>query len=183
MTRIAFGYPVKLEFPPEGLQWHLFSVDDRVFESDFVPEPSKSEAPDPQSVAPVSGTQQSPSAHRRVLVVEDEAIIAIDMAAALEDAGYAVIGPVGSVFEAMQLLDETPCDCAVLDINLAGETSAPVAGRLLQQGVPFVTVSGNTPETSGAEFSQAPFLSKPIITSKLLTQLSRMLTETAPQTR
>ena len=118
-----------------------------------------------------------------MLVVEDEAIIAIDMAAALEDAGYAVIGPVGSVFEAMQLLDETPCDCAVLDINLAGETSAPAAGRLLQQGVPFVTVSGNTPETSGAEFSQAPFLSKPIITSKLLTQLSRMLTETAPQTR
>ena len=38
MTRIAFGYPVKLEFAPEGLQWYLISVDDRVFEADFVAE-------------------------------------------------------------------------------------------------------------------------------------------------
>jgi len=183
MTRIAFGYPVKLEFLPEGLRWHLFSVDDRVFESDFVPDPSQSGPVEPQAAAPAATPSETPSPNRRVLVVEDEAIIAIDMAAALEDAGYAVMGPVGSVFEAMQLLDETPCDCAVLDINLAGETSAPVAGRLLEQGVPFVTVSGNTPETIGEEFSQAPFLSKPIITSKLLTQLSRMLTEKAPAAR
>lgn len=183
MTRIAFGYPVKLEFLPEGLRWHLFSVDDRVFESDFVPDPSQSEPVEPQAAASAATPSQTPSPNRRVLVVEDEAIIAIDMAAALEDAGYAVMGPVGSVFEAMQLLDEMPCDCAVLDINLAGETSAPVAGRLLEQGVPFVTVSGNTPETVGEEFSQALFLSKPIITSKLLTQLSRMLTDKAPAVR
>ena len=176
MTRIAFGYPVKLDFAPEGLHWHLISVDDRVFESDFVAEEAISSPADLSAPARPSAPAPAPaSGQRRVLVVEDEAIIAIDMAAALEDAGFSVIGPVGSVFEAMQLLDEKPCDCAVLDINLAGETSAPVASRLLADGIPFVTVSGNTPESTGDEFSQSPFLSKPIITSKLLAKLDQLV--------
>ncbi|WP_291076982.1 PAS domain S-box protein [Hyphomonas sp.] len=176
MTRIAFGYPVKLDFAPEGLHWHLISVDDRVFESDFVAEEASSSPADLSAPARPSAPAPAPaSGQRRVLVVEDEAIIAIDMAAALEDAGFSVIGPVGSVFEAMQLLDEKPCDCAVLDINLAGETSAPVASRLLADGIPFVTVSGNTPESTGDEFSQSPFLSKPIITSKLLAKLDQLV--------
>ena len=176
MTRIAFGYPVKLEFAPGGLHWHLISVDDRVFEADFVAEVK--EAPKDLS-RPADKPAVAPSGDslRRVLVVEDEAIIAIDMTAALEDAGFSVIGPVGSVYEAMKLLDEHPCDCAVLDVNLAGETSAPVAGRLNAQGIPFVTVSGNTPESNGEEFSQAPFLTKPIITRKLLLKLSMVLAE------
>jgi PAS domain S-box-containing protein len=176
MTRIAFGYPVKLDFAPEGLHWHLISVDDRVFESDFVAEEASSSPADLSAPARPSAPAPAPaSGQRRVLVVEDEAIIAIDMAAALEDAGFSVIGPVGSVFEAMQLLDEKPCDCAVLDINLAGETSAPVASRLLADGIPFVTVSGNTPESTGDEFNQSPFLSKPIITSKLLAKLDQLV--------
>ena len=176
MTRIAFGYPVKLDFAPEGLHWHLISVDDRVFESDFVAEEASSSPADLSAPARPSAPAPAPaSGQRRVLVVEDEAIIAIDMAAALEDAGFSVIGPVGSVFEAMQLLDERPCDCAVLDINLAGETSAPVASRLLADGIPFVTVSGNTPESTGDEFSQSPFLSKPIVTSKLLAKLDQLV--------
>lgn len=176
MTRIAFGYPVKLEFAPEGLQWYLISVDDRVFEADFVAEASESSSnlSRPSNTAKVA---QSANGSRRILVVEDEAIIAIDMAAALEDAGYSVVGPVGSVYEAMKLLDEHTCDCAVLDINLTGETSSPVANRLIAHGIPFVTVSGNTPESSGEEFSQAPFLSKPIVTSKLLSKLSLILSE------
>ncbi|HAO36038.1 MAG TPA: hypothetical protein DCR96_16420 [Hyphomonas sp.] len=103
--------------------------------------------------------------------------MAIDMAAALEDAGFCVVGPVGSVYEAMKLLDEQVCDCAVLDINLAGETSAPLASRLLTSEIPFVTVSGNTQESITEEFSQSPFLSKPIVTSKLLSKLSTILRE------
>ena len=176
MTRIAFGYPVKLDFAPEGLHWHLISVDDRVFEADFVAEVKDSSVDlsrSPRSPA----TAQSSTAGRRVLVVEDEAIIAIDMAAALEDAGFCVVGPVGSVYEAMKLLDEQVCDCAVLDINLAGETSAPLASRLLTSEIPFVTVSGNTQESITEEFSQSPFLSKPIVTSKLLSKLSTILRE------
>lgn len=176
MTRIAFGYPVKLEFAPEGLQWYLISVDDRVFEADFVAEVDDSSL-DLSRPPSTPNVAQPANGGRRVLVVEDEAIIAIDMAAALEDAGYCVVGPVGSVYEAMKLLDEHTCDCAVLDINLTGETSSPVANRLIAHGIPFVTVSGNTPESSGEEFSQAPFLSKPIVTSKLLSKLSLILSE------
>jgi PAS domain S-box-containing protein len=176
MTRIAFGYPVKLDFDPDGLHWHLISVDDRVFEADFVADVKESPV-DLSRTPRGSGTAQPDTGCRRVLVVEDEAIIAIDMAAALEDAGFVVIGPVGSVYEAMSLLDEHVCDCAVLDINLAGETSAPLASRLLTQGIPFVTVSGNTQESISEEFSQSPFLSKPIVTSKLLSKLSMILSE------
>ena len=66
----------------------------------------------------------------RVLVVEDEPLIAFDVADHLRDAGFQVVGPVASVSAALKLLESVGCDLAVLDVNLGRETAAPIADAL-----------------------------------------------------
>ncbi|WYK05097.1 response regulator [Cereibacter sphaeroides f. sp. denitrificans] len=66
----------------------------------------------------------------RVLVVEDEFLIAIDLQLMLEDVGCTVLGPVGTVDDALRILDETRPDVVSLDLNLRGESSVPVAEKL-----------------------------------------------------
>ena len=77
----------------------------------------------------------------RVLVVEDEPLVALDIAQVLRDADFEVLGPVRSVAPALSLIEESGCDAAVLDINLGGETSEPIAWKLLAKGIRFVTLS------------------------------------------
>lgn len=80
---------------------------------------------------------------RRILVVEDEYLIADHMQGALEDEGAVVIGPAASVREALRLLDaEAHVDGAVLDINLGSEQVFPVADALQRRGIPFIFATG-----------------------------------------
>ena len=79
----------------------------------------------------------------RILVVEDEYLIAYDMQQGLQEAGAIVLGPVPSVEEALELLRGEPdVDGAVLDINLAGEKVFPVADALAARGIRFVFATG-----------------------------------------
>ena len=78
----------------------------------------------------------------RILVVEDEFLIAIDVVSALEQAGADVLGPVPSVHAAMEMLEAGTVDAAVLDIDLRGVAVYPVADVLLARGVPFVFATG-----------------------------------------
>ena len=71
----------------------------------------------------------------RILVVEDDAIIALDIAGTLADAGATVIGPVYRVARALDLLETSAIDIAVLDYRLESETISPVADRLSTQGI------------------------------------------------
>lgn len=98
---------------------------------------------------------------KRVLVVEDDALIALDTAEELMIAGLEVLGPATSVSRALELLASTGCDVAVLDVNLGEETSAPVARELLSRGTPFIVVSGYSSEQHPPELQGAPMLSKP----------------------
>ena len=97
---------------------------------------------------PVSfGTIKAPvhlpvHAGRRILVVEDEALTAMALQQLLEDAGYIVLGPVGRVEDALDLLRSGPPDAAVLDVNLFGATVDPVAAMLEDMGVPFLFCTG-----------------------------------------
>src|SRR5436853_6439021 len=81
---------------------------------------------------------------RRFLVVEDEYVIAADLAASLEALGVEVVGPASSVAEALALLenDREPLDGAVLDINLGSERAYPVADVLRDLGIPYVFTTG-----------------------------------------
>lgn len=98
----------------------------------------------------------------RILIVEDEFLVADHIAMSLEDLGYAVIGPVATVAEALGLVAGEPLDGVVLDANLDGVSSAPVAAELTARGVPFVVVTGygrlNLPTS---QLNDAPRVTKP----------------------
>ncbi|WP_192499450.1 PAS domain S-box protein [Skermanella pratensis] len=114
----------------------------------------------------------------RVLVVEDEALTALAMEQVLLDAGLIVLGPVGRVDDALELLRETIPDLAVLDVNLFGQTVFPVADRLLVLGVPFVFCSGYSRLDGISEkLSQAPLLAKPVLADHLIATLSSLMTD------
>jgi DNA-binding response OmpR family regulator len=114
----------------------------------------------------------------RILVVEDEVLIALDLAAQLSDAGFDVVGPAGSVAKALTLLNGHGCDAAVLDVNLGKETAEAVAVVLRERGTPFVVLSGNSREHQAAVFQDAPFFSKPALAEALVAKL-RDFTATA----
>ena len=79
---------------------------------------------------------------RRVLLVEDEMMVAGMVQRMLTDLGYAVVGPATTVDEAMEMIGGGGIDAAVLDINLDGEMSYPVADELIGRGIPFVFSTG-----------------------------------------
>ena len=79
---------------------------------------------------------------KRVLIVEDDALLALDIAQQMSDAGFEVVGPATSVAKALRLVTEVGCDAAVLDVNLGIVTGAPVALELKARGTPFVVLSG-----------------------------------------
>lgn len=80
---------------------------------------------------------------RRVLVVEDEFLIAMDLRSLLVESGFSVLGPAGTVADALELLEgETP-DIALLDVNIGDERVTPVAVRLRSLDVPFILSSAS----------------------------------------
>jgi DNA-binding NtrC family response regulator len=100
---------------------------------------------------------------RRVLLVEDEYFIADDMAQAFEAKGLHVIGPVGTLQEAMGLIEnDGPIDGAVLDINLRGEMAFPLAVALYERGVPFIFATGYDRGVVPERFADVKHCEKPI---------------------
>ena len=98
----------------------------------------------------------------RILLVEDEALVAMMMQGILEQLDCAVIGPCATCFEALSLLKENKIDAAILDVNLGGETVYPVADALTRQGVPFAFATGYGRETIESRFAQVTTLEKPV---------------------
>jgi len=111
---------------------------------------------------------------RRILVVEDEALVAMLVEDALLDAGAKVIGPAATVAEALGMIDQELPDVAVLDLNLAGETSTPVADALLARGVPFVVATGYGAEGLPAGHIGVPVLAKPYDPDDLTQAIARL---------
>lgn len=99
----------------------------------------------------------------RLLVVEDEMLIALMIEEMLRDLGHAVVGPIGGVRPALQLLEERAAelDGAVLDVNLNGETVYPVADALRARDLPFVFVTGYDPTGIEGRYAAVPVLQKP----------------------
>lgn len=113
----------------------------------------------------------------RVLVVEDEYLIAMELKRWLTSEGIEVIGPVPSVEQALDLIDdEDMLDAAVLDLNLGGgETAYPVADRLSALKVPFVFATGDVRVGSDTAYSNQPRLEKPILAPELLRSLGELI--------
>lgn len=112
---------------------------------------------------------------RRLLVVEDEYMIAVELAHALEEMGAEVIGPAGSVEDALDLLgdDDGRLDAAVLDVNLRDERVYPVADALRARGVPFVFATGYDAGAIPPAYAATPRCEKPVDRGQLVRLLAR----------
>jgi CheY-like chemotaxis protein len=107
------------------------------------PDPIRSTA-EPVAPVPCSGAPGEKLLGRRVLIVEDEALVAIDLQFAFEDAGAEVLGPAMSLTDAMAMAEQADqIDCALLDVDLAGHDIYPVATVLQRRGIPFIFHTGH----------------------------------------
>ena len=97
----------------------------------------------------------------RVLVVEDEMLVAWEVEDVLSDWGCTVVGPVGRVDKALAMRDAEAIDMAVLDINLNGQKSYPVADALEARSVPFVFLTGYSKDSLPSRYQTCPMLQKP----------------------
>jgi CheY-like chemotaxis protein len=116
---------------------------------------------------------------RKVLVVEDEALVAVLVEDALLDAGFDVIGPAATVEEALALLEAGAPDAVVLDLNLAGETSTPVADALARRGIPYVIATGYGASGLPQGHQHAMVLAKPYDPAELTAMLGRICRQAA----
>ena len=108
-----------------------------------------------------------------VLVIEDDAIIALDFEDTIIGLGVKTVRTAASVKRALQLIDERAPDFALLDIGLMREKSFPVAERLDQLGIPFAFVSGYGRDAAiPAAFAEKPRLPKPCTTGALKAALA-----------
>ena len=118
---------------------------------------------------------------RCILVVEDEALIAMMIEDSLRAAGAEIIGPAFSVAGALQLIGavaaEGTLDAAALDVGLEDGMVLPVADKLAALGVPFVFVTGYA-EVRLGRHAHAPVLVKPVAPEKLIAALADLLRAT-----
>lgn len=118
---------------------------------------------------------------RRVLVIEDEMLVAMEFENLLQRQGYAVVGPASTVDRALALLDHDQPDAALLDLNLNGEPATAVAVALRTRGVPFVLVTGyGEAQSSEPALQDAPRVDKPVNHYALVRALARVMDAGSP---
>jgi DNA-binding response OmpR family regulator len=107
----------------------------------------------------------------RILIVEDEALLAYMLEEYLLEAGFEIAGVAGRLETALAIIERGVLDAAVLDANLAGVSAGPAASALAARGLPFIVVSGYLPEQQPSAFSGAIRLQKPCRPDDLVTAL------------
>jgi DNA-binding response OmpR family regulator len=110
-------------------------------------------------------------AGRRILVVEDEMLIAMIIEDAVQDSGGEIVGPVATLEKALKLAEEEEFDAAILDVTIRGGNVYPVAELLLARGIPFVFASGYGDWAVPAELRDKPRLTKPFTAAALEEQI------------
>ena len=115
-------------------------------------------------------------AGRRILVVEDEYLIAMEVKRWLQEAGSEVIGPVPSVDQALDLIEDDGLDAAVLDINLGnGDTAYPIADKLGALRVPYLFATGDAKVSSASVYCHRPRLEKPFLETELVLAVAKLV--------
>lgn len=175
----SFAGALDLDWQPGGLQAKM-----------AVPLSSiQSAVAAPPGPAPASGTarpaesdtsapaeaDRNPIAGTTIFVAEDEPLIALDLENILGSAGCEVIGSASTVREGLALLGSIKPDIALLDFNLKGETSLPLAAQLQADGVPFAICTGYDRATSlPSELNAAPRLAKPYGEDEVTEMVARL---------
>lgn len=103
----------------------------------------------------------------RAFIVEDEALVAMMLEDMLEALGHDVAASIGQFDRALQAAGNDPFDFAVLDINLDGKSSLPIADALQERGIPFIFTTGYGSHGLEGRFPGVPVLTKPYIQAEL----------------
>jgi PAS domain S-box-containing protein len=170
MSEMALGAKVDLDFPAAGLTWRLTCPTSKILgqssHSGSTPAAEKRNSEPGQSSGP------------KVLIVEDEVFVAMEIARILREAGFNVAGFARSVLDARQILERSGCDAAVLDINLGTETSEVIAAELTASNTPFVILSGYGREQHSV-YDGATALTKPLRPALLVAELRKCMEKRA----
>jgi DNA-binding response OmpR family regulator len=122
---------------------------------------------------PAHEERSGDSDHSKVLVVEDEALIAIYVETIVEQSGYDVAGVVSSLDDALAFIDDHTIDSAVLDVDLNGRPVYPLAEALKRRGIPFIFASSCNERSIPAAYRSGPVVQKPFAPSELRRALAQ----------
>jgi len=112
---------------------------------------------------------------RRILIVEDEPMLAFALEDTLIESGFEIAGVTGELSTALTLIESGVCDAAILDVNLSGVSAGPAASALASRGIPFLILSGYTSAQQPSAFAGAPRLQKPCRPDRLIQVLRSIL--------
>lgn len=110
----------------------------------------------------------------RILIVDDEPIIALNLEDVLVDAGFNAVVAY-KIEKALAVIESDGCDAAIIDANLAGVNSGPIATALAGRGLPFIVLSGYSSEQIQSEFPGAIFMQKPCGPARLIEAVTSMV--------
>lgn len=113
---------------------------------------------------------------RRILLVEDEVMVSWVLEQAIVSLDCVVVGPAARIKQALAMIETEVFDAALLDINLNGEKSYPVADALIARGMPFVFSTGYNRDSTPRGYEGFPRLQKPFSLPELSYTLTRLLT-------
>jgi signal transduction histidine kinase/DNA-binding response OmpR family regulator len=154
----------------DGLRWEITLP---LVTAEAARKPSTQAPLGARSTPPVSTPE--PLKGKRILVIEDEPLIALEIVAGLESAGVNVVGPVGSVEGALQSIEDASFDGVLLDANLRGEPAGDIAAALTRRNIPFVFVTGYGRQGLPESFGQSMMLTKPFTEKELLQAVVRLV--------
>jgi two-component sensor histidine kinase/DNA-binding response OmpR family regulator len=160
------GGSVRFDWLGDGLRCELKIPRSQI--ADSAPRPPAAPRP---AERPAQQASSAPSPGQRILLVEDESLIAMMMRDMLVDLGFCVVGPFGDVPAALAAAEADEIQAAVLDVNLNGESVHPVADALAARGVPFLLVTGYDSDSVKERYADIPILQKPIEPTTLQSML------------
>lgn len=111
---------------------------------------------------------------KRILLVEDEFLVGLNIQTILSEAGFDVSGPALNIKQALKLIDEYVFDAAVLDVNLGGIFSDEIASSLIALEVPFMLLTGYDRANLPDELSSAPLMEKPFDGDELVEMIQNL---------
>ena len=112
---------------------------------------------------------------RRILIVEDEPMLAYALEELVMEAGFLIAGVAGKLEAALAIIESGVCDAAILDANLKGVSAGPAASELVVRSIPFIILSGYSRDQQHAAFAGALHLQKPCRPERLIQALRDIL--------
>ncbi len=121
---------------------------------------------------------------RRILIAEDEYLLADELQQRLGDMGAVILGPVGTVEETIEKIRiEQEFDAAILDVNLGGESIFPAAKLLIDRNIPFIFTTGYERSAMPTEFARIICCEKPVVLRKIVNAIDEAIRRNRPAIR